>query len=131
MRTDELEIHSVILAEDIRQEASGLQTLVGVLPSRLIVAAKPLVMRSLHCRIDYTTRRKVLGTHSMEITTPSGETLTKGDFEFSVEANIDGIASCSWAPVNFPVGGVYVFRFGLKDSKLENIYSFGLTFLDQ
>jgi hypothetical protein len=129
MPSDEpLTVHSVLLVQDIRQEITGLQTLVGVLPSRLAVQVIPLILPSIQCRIEFSLDPKSRKTsYTFEVLSPSGNVLFRSDLEFPIPETGGGIAAIAWSPAVFAETGSYAFKLGPKGEELRNIHSLDLS----
>jgi len=125
---DSLQIHSVLLVQDIRQELTGLQTLVGVFPSRLVVQSIPLALPGLQCRIEFSSNPTAPSRmYTFELVAPSGASIFKGDFEFVVPATGTAIAAIAWTPAVFAEEGTYVINLGPKGERLHQIQSYALS----
>ena len=121
--SDRRKIHyiSILLCEDLRVEANGLQTIVGVMPSKVAVQSVPLTLQRLMFRIEFETNDNFAAECSFEMLDPGGESILKHSSQFQVRSDLRNVFVVGWTPVVLKGLGRYSVQFGIGKEKKREI----------
>ncbi len=113
----------IIIAEDVRQEVGGKQTVVGIYagddirfqrPRDLPEDARPSLSRFTVYAIFTGGEGEFVA--KVEVVAPSGKiTSSAGPFQAKKIKDTNMIVNCTWAPMQFPENGKYKARILIDD----------------
>lgn len=123
--TDRRKIHfvSVLMCEDLRVEASGLQTIVGVMSSKVAVPAAPVTLPRLMFRIEFDSNETFSANCSFAMVNPGGGIVLSHDADFAIKKDLRNVFVVGWGPVVLPDLGRYSIRFGIGKEKKREVSS--------
>jgi hypothetical protein len=116
-KIEPLKIRSVIIAQDIRQEISGQQTLVGVFVGDIGVANPPLMVPQLVIRIEFEAREAFEAPFSFSIISPSKTKILTQSSNLVAKKGLN-IFCVTWTPVFLYEPGQYQIRFGVGEERV-------------
>ena len=106
-------LRSVIVANDVRQETSGQQTIVGVYVGFLGANTIPVVLPQLYFRIEFESNIDTTATCQFAVVAPSGRHLIQQSTPMRITKSPINIYMLGGAPVVFPEQGKYQICFGV------------------
>src|SRR4051794_10219322 len=108
MSKKNFKIRSVILCDDVRQEVSGKEILIGVYNDVLIFGKMPSALTRLVCRVSLDLIPPRQAKANLLIVDPSGEILIRGnDLDIESSADPPAIAGLIQGSVLFSQAGKY------------------------
>lgn len=122
-----IKILSVLMAEDVRQEVRGQQTVVGVIAGRLIVASVPLFIPKLAFRIEFDCNESFSSTYDFAVMAPSGEKILHNAADIHVREERRNVFMLAWSPVQFMAEGRYVVQFRVDPDKEREVAYFDIV----
>ena len=115
-----IKILSVLMAEDLRVEASGAHTLVGVIAGRLVAATLPHMFLKLFFRIEFESDRTFSGSCHFYVRTPNGARMLEGTTQTNIRHDVRNIFGIGGGPVHFAEHGRYSIRFNVDQTNVEH-----------
>ena len=117
-------VSSVIVCEDIRQEANGKQILIGVFSGDIIVGTIPANLTQLSFRFDVNIEHKDFHKVYFMLTDPSRNIVFDGQRELQIHrADMPLTLAISVPGLRFIEAGVYSVKLGL-DHKPRKVMEF-------
>ena len=118
-------LNSMILCDDVRQEVSGKETLVGVYSSTIVVAAIPASLKSLFFRISVTISDATMNQVRFSVTGPDGNKVSElsgspPPFKSNGEASL----VFEHSPMNLPFSGRYKVELALGGGPAVEVGTF-------
>lgn len=111
-----IKILSVLMAEDLRVEASGLHTVVGLIPGRVVVRNLPHTFLKLFYRIEFESETSFSGTCEFSIRTPSRASILQGTSKANIRHAVRNIFAVGGGPVQFSEPGRYAITFNIDQA---------------
>jgi len=108
------------MAEDLRLEAGGSQTVVGVIPGRVVVKTLPHTFLKLFYRIEFESETTFSGTCAFSIRTPSRVMILEGSSKANIRHDVRNIFAVGGGPVQFSESGRYAIRFNVDQADPEH-----------
>jgi hypothetical protein len=108
----EPKILSVLIAESVRQEVNGLQSIIGVFSGGINVPSLPLVLPQLAFRIEFRSEEDMDTTADFYLLTPSGSRLFAQSVNYPVKKRVN-LFTLAIAPFGLSEKGRYEVHFGL------------------
>lgn len=115
-----------MVSEDLRQEATGLQSLIGVISGALIVGTVPLTLPKLALRIEFEIAESFQATPLLTVVAPSLAVIIRHSEPFITRSDLRNVFAVIWSPVVLTELGRYTINFGLTE-RLREVGSFTLT----
>lgn len=121
-----IKIESVLVAEDLRLEVTGLQSIIGVWGNRLNATGKILKLPRLMFRVEFTSEEAFSAQLQLQVVSPSGAVLFRNPAPLSldVDANNTTVCALGWAPAEFVESGIYTILFSADGSKPSKVKTF-------
>jgi hypothetical protein len=115
-------IRSVLLCEDLRQEITGREFIIGVFSGALLVSKMPLALPHLVIRLELNFRGAEVHQFKLRFNDPYGNTLFETDVivQFS-DWNRPGVVALRIPNFYFPVPGRYEVQANF-DSEWSSAY---------
>jgi hypothetical protein len=126
-KIDKYEIRSVLLAESIRQEISGQQSIIGLFTGTIGSESAPLALPQAVIRIEIEGKSTEKAKFLFRISTPSQVELFKQPAEVRLEKDHTSIVGLVFAPFILSEQGEYKIYFGIEGHE-EHIGSFRVRF---
>lgn len=114
---DKITIRSFLICEDMRQEVTGLQSLIGVFADKLITVQLPVQVPKLVFRIAFHSEEDFAADCSFSIVAPSGKRVFSNPQPIRMEVTKDLLNVCAlgWLRAQFEEPGVYRFQFKINE----------------
>jgi len=127
-KSPKIQIRSVLIAEDVRHEATGQQTIIGVYGNSISTAQSVLKLPRVVFRIEFISQEKIAAQCQFSVVSPSGKVVfsTPQPINMEVQPGITAICSVGWSPVELTEQGHYEIRFGV-DGKAKKVSSFQIN----
>lgn len=119
-----IKILSVLIAEDVRQEVTGLQTVVGIIAGRLIVASAPFVLPKMAFRIEFDSDEEFSSTYEFQLLNPAGQPMLRATGDIRVRHDLRNLFTGAWAPIHFTEVGRYAIQFCVEPARQREVASF-------
>jgi hypothetical protein len=118
-KPENIKVKSVIIAQDVRQEITGQQTLVGVFSGDIVTVQPPLMIPQLTFRIEYEVRDAIKSTFTFSIVSPSKSRI----FVVGPPAELNAKKGNNtlvirWTPAFLSEPGQYQIRFGTGEERI-------------
>jgi hypothetical protein len=133
-KTRKVKVISAIVAEDIRQEKSGQQTIIGAFGGMIGATDSQLVLPRLIIRLEFTSEEDFDGRGTVSLVSPTGAKVFTNPEPLQIKVKKDrhNIVAMGWGPVLLKESGVYQIKFtpdvGIKETKVaEVLISLGQT----
>ena len=124
-RAPKIKIISVLVAEDLRQEVNGQQTIVGVFGWQLNSTSSAFVLPRVVVRIDFTSDASGPFNASFSVVSPNGSVVFTPPQTVSVNVKSDQINTFAmgWGPAKFAESGQYEIKFGIagRESRVATL----------
>jgi hypothetical protein len=120
-------IRSVLLAESLRQELSGQQSLIGIFTGTMGAESAPLALPQVVIRIEIESNKTSKAKFVFKILTPSQVALFNQSGDVSVNKDNVNIIGITFAPFIVTEQGEYKIHFGIE-GRDEHIGSFRVQF---
>jgi hypothetical protein len=120
-----IQIRSVLIAEDVRFEATGQQTIIGAYGNSISTTNPSLKLPRVTFRVEFISPDTFEAECNFSVVTPSGKTAfaMPQPLKVSVRGGISAVCALSWGPVEFTEQGVHEILFGV-DGKARKVSSF-------
>lgn len=127
-RAKRIDIRSILIAEDVRQEVNGLQTIVGVYGNTINTGAPRAILSRIMFRIEFVSTSTFQAKCNLGIISPSGKQVfgSPAPAEMDVKAGISAVCCIGWGPVAFDESGIYSIHFGVN-TKPKKISEFSVN----
>jgi hypothetical protein len=114
-------IMSCLLCQDVRQEVSGQQSIVGLFSQSIRSKTVPLMLPQLQIRIELSAEEEIRERGRVIILTPSRVAMVSQEVEITVQRGVSGVVIVGVVPAIFSEPGTYQIRFGLvgKESTIS------------
>jgi hypothetical protein len=118
---------SVLLAESLRQEISGQQSLIGIFNRTIGAESAPLFLPQAVVRVEIESNKTAKEKFSFKILTPSQVALFNQSGEVSLLEDFVNIIAINVAPFIMTEQGEYKIYFGIEE-RVEPIGLFRVQF---
>jgi len=113
---EKVRILSALLADDLRQESTGLQSLIGIYPRRLESADTKFQVWKLVCRIEFESEEDFTGNCGFALINPRGVQMLGGPpTPVGIKKSLTNIFAFGWGPVVFNDPGTYKLNFTINE----------------
>lgn len=116
-----LQVISVLVSEDLRQEATGLQTIVGLMSGNMLVQAFPAMMPKMVIRIEFESKESYLTRCHLRVIDPDGLRAVDHSDAFHVRHEMRNIFAVAASQISITKPGRYQIDFGTDPSKLREV----------
>ena len=126
---DRRKIHviSALMAEDVRQEISGMHSVIGLLSGKMVVGGLPVVMPKLVFRIEYESNETFSADCRLTLLSPTENRALTVVAHARIDKDLRNIFVGGWTPVQFTELGRYSVLLQIGDQQERSLNSFEIV----
>jgi hypothetical protein len=108
-------VRSVLMAESLRHETSGQQSLIGIFTGTIGAEAAPLVLPQVVIRIEIESTKTVTAKFVFKMLTPSKVELFTQSGNVNINKDVVSVIGLTFAPFIVTEQGEYKINFGIEE----------------
>src|SRR5882762_5700170 len=125
MTRDKIKIRSILMCEDLRQEVTGLHSLIGVFADKIITVRLPVQIPKVVFRIAFNAGEDFSVDCYFSVIAPSGKRVFTNPqpIKMDVKKDLLNICAFGWMRGQFDEPGLHEFRFRLNEEEDDAVGS--------